>query len=87
MPNPFGTPDSTYGATVTTTVSATNTSPAACRVWGAVIYSTEVADVDHDGLPDGLEDFRGLKDPDGTATGSQWDGREIHESDTCIARI
>jgi hypothetical protein len=56
VPNPFGTPDSTYGATVTTTVSATNTTPAACRVWGAVIYSTEVADVDHDGLPDGLED-------------------------------
>ncbi len=68
VPNEFGTPDSTYGATVTTTVSASNTSPAACRAWAAIIYSTEVADVDHDGLPDGLEDAPAnapLSDPDG----------------------
>ena len=59
--------DPTYGATVTTTVSASNTSPAACRAWAAIIYRTEVADVDHDGLPDGLEDAPGgLKDPDDT---------------------
>ncbi len=72
VPNPFGTTDPiysgdpAYGDTVTTTVSASNTSPAACRAWAAIIYSTEVADVDHDGLPDGLEDAPGgLKDPDG----------------------
>ena len=59
-----GTPDSTYGETVTTTVSATNANPKACRAWAAVIFSTEVADVDDDGLPDGLEDApNGLKDP------------------------
>ena len=75
--------DPAYGDTVTTTVSASNTSPAACRTWAAIIYSTEVADVDQDGLPDGLEDAPGgLKDPDGdAATRSQWDGREIQESE------
>ena len=73
VPNPFGSTnpiyfgDPAYGDTVTTTVSASNTSPAACRTWAAIIYSTEVADVDQDGLPDGLEDAPGgLKDPDGT---------------------
>jgi hypothetical protein len=57
-------PADRYGETVTTTVSATNTTPAACRAWAAVFFSTEVADVDDDGLPDGLEDAPGgLKDP------------------------
>jgi hypothetical protein len=52
-----------YGETVTTTVTASG-SPKACRAWGAVMFSIEVADVDHDGLPDGLEDAaNGLKDP------------------------
>ena len=60
-------PNDRYGETVTTSVSATNPNPAACRAWAAVIFSTQVADVDHDGLPDGLEDAPGgLKDPDGT---------------------
>ncbi len=37
-----------------------------CLTWGAVIFSTAVADVDDDGLPDGLEDNpAGLTDPDG----------------------
>ncbi len=37
-----------------------------CLAWGAVIFSTAVADVDRDGLPDGLEDNpAGLTDPDG----------------------
>ena len=53
-----------YGETVTTTVSASNTTPAACRAWTAVFFSTQVADVDHDGLPDAVEDAPGgLKDP------------------------
>jgi hypothetical protein len=57
----------TFGETVMTTVDH---SPASgsddCLTWGAVIFSTAVADVDDDGLPDGLEDNpAGLTDPDG----------------------
>ena len=37
-----------------------------CITWGAIALSTAVADMDGDGLPDGLEDAAaGLKDPDG----------------------
>ena len=63
-----GATDATYGETVTTTVSASNPNPAACRTWAAVIFRyPSLADVDHHGLPDGLEDApAGLKDPDDT---------------------
>ena len=37
-----------------------------CLSWGAIVFSTAVADVDGDGLPDKLETTAaGLKDPDG----------------------
>jgi hypothetical protein len=67
MPGLPGTnnPNDRYGEKVMTTAYTTNTSPAACRSWLAVIFSTQVADVDNDGLPDGLEDAsNGLRDPD-----------------------
>ena len=54
-----------FGETVTTSV--THTPPSGgydCLAWGAVIFSTAVKDVDHDGLPDGLEDaVSALQDP------------------------
>jgi hypothetical protein len=41
-----------------------NSSPYECLTMAAVVFSTTVADVDADGLPDGLEDAAlGLKDP------------------------
>jgi hypothetical protein len=54
-----------FGETVTTSVSHVPASGGYdCLAWGAVIFSTSVADVDHDGLPDGLEDSTtGLSDP------------------------
>jgi hypothetical protein len=57
-----------YGETVTTTVdhgaNNQNATPYECLAWGAIIFSTAVADVDGDGIPDGLEDASGgLKDP------------------------
>jgi hypothetical protein len=56
-----------YGETVSATVAHSVSTPYECLAWSAVIFSTAVADVDHDGLPDGLEDDAvGLKDPDGT---------------------
>jgi len=65
MPGAPGTSER-YGESVTTTVSASNTTPAACRAWAAVIFSTDVLDADDDGLPDGLEDAPdGLRDPPG----------------------
>src|SRR5262249_50856899 len=48
-----------YGEVISTGVDHSNTSPYDCLSWGAVIVSTPVADVDHDGLPDGLEDNTG----------------------------
>jgi len=52
-----------FGETATTSIQA-KSSPAACRASAAVIFSTTVADVDHDGIPDGLEDATGgLNDP------------------------
>jgi hypothetical protein len=59
--------DPTYGETVKTTVDHTNQSPYDCLAWGAVIFETTEADIDHDGIPDGIEDYNGaLKDADGT---------------------
>jgi len=52
-----------FGETANTTIRA-NATPKACRASAAVIFSTSVADDDHDGLPDGLEDaIGGLSDP------------------------
>jgi Bacterial Ig domain len=63
----LGTTSSVYGETVKTKVyHQPGTGGEDCLNWGAVIFSTAVADLDHDGLPDGLEDASaGLKDPDG----------------------
>jgi hypothetical protein len=53
-----------YGETATTAVDHQKTSPYECLTWGAVVFSTAVADVDNDGIPDGLEDaLTPLKDP------------------------
>jgi hypothetical protein len=65
--NPGSGANTTYGETVTTKVEH---SPANggqdCLTWGAIIFSTSVADLDNDGLPDGLEDATvQMKDPDG----------------------
>ena len=66
-------PASELGEFVTTRVSHTSTKRE-CLAWGAIIFSTQVADNDPtltggrlgDGLPDGLEDApNGLKDPNG----------------------
>ncbi len=63
----LGTTSGVYGETVRTKIYHQPTNGGEdCLNWGAVIFSTAVADVDHDGLPDGLEDASaGLKDPDG----------------------
>ena len=57
----------TFGETVSTTVDHSPTNGGQdCLTWGAVVFSTAIADVDNDGLPDGLEDNgSGLHDPDG----------------------
>jgi hypothetical protein len=53
-----------FGETATTTVDHSPGGGYDCLSWGAVVFSTAVADVDADGLPDGLEDAPlGLKDP------------------------
>src|SRR5262249_3457093 len=57
-----------YGETATTTVSHSGGGAYDCLTWGAVVFSTAIADVDHDGIPDGLEDAAAgapLKDPNG----------------------
>ena len=70
-----GTNSGVYGETVTTRVFHQPTNGGNdCLTWGAVVFSTAVADEDPagadphpgDGLPDGLEDATGvMKDPDG----------------------
>ncbi len=53
-----------YGETVTTTVDHAGGGGYDCLTWAAVAFSTAVADVDNDGLPDGVEAAGGpLKDP------------------------
>ena len=54
-----------YGETVTTTVAHTPANGGYdCLTWAAMIFSTAVADRDHDGVPDGIEDStQDLKDP------------------------
>jgi hypothetical protein len=52
---------------VTTSVQPTGNSMD-CLEWGAVVFSTEVADVDHDGIVDAIEDANpALSDPDGAS--------------------
>ena len=60
-------PSGPYGQTATTVVKHQPPNGGYdCISWGAMIFSTAVADNDGDGLPDGLEDaVNGLKDPDG----------------------
>ena len=61
-------PTSGFGETATTTVRNTNPNPYGCMAWAAIVFSTAVKDVDHDGLPDGLEDATGgLVNPNGVA--------------------
>ena len=57
-----GSAGSEYGETAVTSVSHSNSSPYECLAWAAVVFSTAVEDVDHDGLPDGLETAQ-LRDP------------------------
>ncbi|HUE90061.1 MAG TPA: Ig-like domain-containing protein [Vicinamibacterales bacterium] len=57
-----------FGETVTTRVDhgarAQKSSPYECLAFGGIILSMTLADVDADGVPDGLEDaMNGLKDP------------------------
>lgn len=57
-----------FGEIVTTSVdhgaNNENATPYECLTWAAIIFSTAVADTDHDGLPDGIEDTPGgLRDP------------------------
>ena len=57
-----------YGETVTTSVdhgiNNADATPYECLSWAAIVFSTAVADVDRDGIPDGLEDSStGLNDP------------------------
>src|SRR5262249_40239208 len=44
-----------YGETAAVSITA-RSSPQACRTVAAIVFSTTVADVDHDGIPDGIED-------------------------------
>jgi hypothetical protein len=64
-PPAAGTALTGFGETVTTTLAHTPANGGyPCLAWSAVIFSTAVADEDHDGLPDGLEDSTtGLSDP------------------------
>src|SRR5262249_20409959 len=59
-----------YGETATTTIDHSGGGGYDCLTLGAIIFSTAVADNDHDGIPDALESPRataGLppKDPNG----------------------
>ena len=66
--NPGNNSGDGYGETATTRIDHSGGGGYDCLALGAVVFSTAVADVDHDGLPDGLEDAAaGLKDPDGQA--------------------
>jgi hypothetical protein len=64
----FSTSSDSYGETATVRfdhgANAQASTPYECPSLAAVIFSTAVADVDADGLPDGIEDApNGLKDP------------------------
>jgi hypothetical protein len=60
-----GTSLAPLGETVSTTVMHSNTNQSECLAWGAILFSTKVADIDLDGLPDALESATTpLQDPD-----------------------
>jgi hypothetical protein len=62
--NPGNNSGGGFGETATATVNHSAGGGNDCLTWEGVIFSTALADVDHDGLPDGLEDATsGLKDP------------------------
>ncbi len=48
-----------FGETVTTSVDHTQLSPYECLSWSAIVFSTDVKDVEGDGVPDGIEDAIG----------------------------
>jgi hypothetical protein len=53
-----------FGETATTTVDHAKKSAYDCLTWGAILFSSAVADVEGDGIPDGIEDAAaGIKDP------------------------
>ena len=58
--------DDGYGETATTSVDHTGGGGYDCVTWNAIVFSTAIEDVDHDGLPDALENAAAgapLKDP------------------------
>src|SRR5215213_1811840 len=61
---PGATTNDGYGETATVAVDHTTPNPYDCVAAGAVIFSTEVKDVDLDGIPDGIEDAVGGLDKD-----------------------
>ena len=64
--NPGNNSTGGYGETARTIIDHTAGGGFDCLTNAAVIFSSAVADKDHDGLPDGLEDaVAGLNDPDG----------------------
>ena len=68
--NPGANSNGGYGETASTKLDHTSGGSYDCLTWGAVIFSTAMADAEAgggDGIPDGLEDAPGgLKDPDDT---------------------
>src|SRR5204863_4670160 len=45
-----------FGETATTSADHVKATPYDCDTWAAVVFRTDVADVDGDGIPDGVED-------------------------------
>jgi hypothetical protein len=54
-----------YGEEVQTRVDHTTFNPYDCLAWAGIVFSTQVADTDGDGLIDALESVSGLKNPAG----------------------
>ena len=54
-----------FGEEVQTRVDHATENPYDCLAWAGIVFSTDVADIDGDGLIDKLESISGLKDPSG----------------------